>query len=1160
MSDFLLSWLDPTALAWTLLHALWIGALVPLVCWAVLAVLPARRASLRHAVATGGVFATVLLAAGVHGALVAEREHAAAAPPAAAPLLSWPTAPESADRRPETPPTPTVRGFSPTAQPPAEPGIPWQPLLCGVWLLGVAVSLARTAAGVRGARHLGRGAADAPPWLQELADRLRRSMGSARLVAVRVVDDRVQPVCIGLLRPVVLRPASLVSGEPGALRFVLAHELAHARGLHPLVAVATEVAASLLFFHPGVRWLAGQAALERECVADLAAARACGDAPEAAASRLGRFVAGPAFPVAAAVGFASPGSGVLARMKRLLAPGDAPRGPAPRVMIPVVLVAVAVLIGVQQGAKRLTEAALSGDEFVQLAEEATADVPVLVANDAPHTAAVRGVVRFADGSSPEGRVQVSVNVSSPSLGYGGGGRATTESDGTVTFASTDLPPGTAVVSVSGEGFAPGVAEPVRLGVGEEVEGVIVTVDRGFATTLRLTGPGGEPLAGLTPKVVAVLGNSHKPVTAGPTEADGRVVLPHAPAGTELRLFVEASGFQPHSSTWTPTPDGEHAVALAEAVPTNAIVVDAESGAPLAGAEVYIVRGFGLERSTGVPDARVRRRNPPDAVTDADGRFTLDTLVPGTEGSLWVSHPDHAAFVSFGLFAGGSDWRLPLRDAIAPEVVIENPEVLDRENRKIRWWQTPRYASDSTGWVNGERISLPEGDSTGPLRLPLPGPVLDAPLNVEVGGETFRFPDPRAGELRIVLGRPAPTREVVVRLVPPAGWPEPTGTARLNASAVGERYGALVSKDVERGELRLEVATGPDEAGSFRILQLQSPGYRLARPADSDTMPVPSGTEPLVVTRELLPAGSARGRIVDERGGPVVDARGGVRIVEQNADHGKLGYADQNDFWNLDVAPDGTFATGGLPLGATLRLTADANAGSEAYGHGDTFTVTREDPVFTGTVVLPDGVDVRVRALGPDGRPVAGHPLHLSFRSADRSAGGAERETDARGEVVFRGVNTGLDGTHAITSDTAPGVVADGAETGGWLEAEVPVPAAGGDVEIRLQPGRVLRGRIVDDATDRPMPNAAFRLQRIDADWHDAVTNLATAADGTFAVGGLPPGRWQLHPDWDTGFPPGTVVTPTPTGSSRSTPPGVWDALTFDVPSPTPVEARIVPAE
>ncbi len=847
-------------------------------------------------------------------------------------------------------------------------------------------------------------------------------------------------------------------------------------------------------------------------------------------------------------------------MKRLLARGDAPRGPAPRVLIPVILVAVALLVGVQQGAKRLTAAALSGDEFVQLAEEATADAPVLHAGDSPWTAAVRGVVRFADGSAPGAHVAVSVHVSNSSLGYGTGASRSTQLDGTVTFEATALPPGTAVVSVSGEGFASSLSGPVRLGIGEEVEGVIVTLEPGFATELRFIDSDGNPVAGVRPEVAALVDGTHLPVTAVQAEPDSPWVLPHTPAGAELRLFAQAAGFQPHSSTWIPAPGGEHVVTLAEAVPTSGLVVQADTGTPFADAEVRVVRGFGLEGRVGVPDLASRHWSAPDAMTDADGRFTLDTLVPGTEGTLWVIHPDHAPLIAFGLVSGGSDWRLPLRDAIAPEVVIENPEALNADNRKIRWWQTPREAADAIGWVNGERVSLPEGNLAGPLRLPLPGPVLDAPLNVEVGGETFRFPDPRAGELRIVLGRPAPTREVVVRLVPPAGWPEPTGTARLNASATGERYGALVSKDVEGGELRLEVATGPDEAGSLRILQLQSPGYRLAQPADSDTVPVPPGAAPLIVTLELLPAGSARGRIVDERGDPVVDARGGVRIVEQNADHGKLGYADQNDFWNLDVAPDGTFATGGLPLGATLRLTADANAGSEAYGHGDTFTVTREDPVFTGTVVLPDGVDVRVRALNPDGRPVIGHPLRLSFRSADRSATGAWRETDARGEVVFRGVNTRLDGTHAITSDTAPGVVADGAETGGWLEVEVPVPATGGDVEIRLQPGRVLRGRIVDDATGRPMPNAAFRLQRIGGGRHDAVNNLATAADGTFAVGGLPPGRWRLQPDWEVGYAPDTTVTPTATGTSRSTPEAAWEALTFDVPSPTPVEARIVPAE
>ena len=316
--------LDFSTLSLTLLHTLWIGALVPLLVWATLAVLPARRAGLRHAVATGGVFAVVGLAAATHGALAAD----AANRPDAAPL-TWP-APDaveavgSADRGPEAGVSTTVRGAVESPAAPSGGGLPWRPILCGAWAVGVAVSLSRTVGGVRRARGLHRSAGPAPAWLQERADRLRRRLGSARGVAVKLLDVHAQPVCVGLLHPVVLLPASMVAGDPGALRFVLAHELAHARGLHPLVAVATEVAASLLFFHPGVRWLAAQAALERETVADAAAARACGDDPEAAAAALGRAAEGRArwaSPVpAAVVALCTPGVGGRGRRARPDAP------------------------------------------------------------------------------------------------------------------------------------------------------------------------------------------------------------------------------------------------------------------------------------------------------------------------------------------------------------------------------------------------------------------------------------------------------------------------------------------------------------------------------------------------------------------------------------------------------------------------------------------------------------------------------------------------------------------------------------------------------------------------------------------------------------------------------------------------------------------------
>ena len=75
-------------------------------------------------------------------------------------------------------------------------------------------------------------------------------------------------------------------------------------------------------------------------------------------------------------------------------------------------------------------------------------------------------------------------------------------------------------------------------------------------------------------------------------------------------------------------------------------------------------------------------------------------------------------------------------------------------------------------LSGDRIELPEGD--GPHRFTLPGPLLDAPLEVSVGGEVFTFADPRSGPLVAEVRGPLPTREVRVRLVPPAGWPAATG--------------------------------------------------------------------------------------------------------------------------------------------------------------------------------------------------------------------------------------------------------------------------------------------------------------------------------------------------------------------------------------------------
>src|SRR5256886_15948312 len=98
---------------------------------------------------------------------------------------------------------------------------------------------------------------------------------------IRVLDPApVQfPAVVGWLRPVILLPASALTGlTPQQLDVLLAHELAHVRRYDYLVNLVQSAIEILLFYHPAVRWVSRRVREEREhCCDDLAVA-VCGDA------------------------------------------------------------------------------------------------------------------------------------------------------------------------------------------------------------------------------------------------------------------------------------------------------------------------------------------------------------------------------------------------------------------------------------------------------------------------------------------------------------------------------------------------------------------------------------------------------------------------------------------------------------------------------------------------------------------------------------------------------------------------------------------------------------------------------------------------------------------------------------------------------------------
>jgi len=105
--------------------------------------------------------------------------------------------------------------------------------------------------------------------LQSIVGNLSRQFGISRRVRLLVVADLLGPITVGLWRPLVLVPASLLTGmAPDMLEALLAHELAHVQRCDYLVNLVQSTVEALLFYHPAVWWISHRLRVERELIAD----------------------------------------------------------------------------------------------------------------------------------------------------------------------------------------------------------------------------------------------------------------------------------------------------------------------------------------------------------------------------------------------------------------------------------------------------------------------------------------------------------------------------------------------------------------------------------------------------------------------------------------------------------------------------------------------------------------------------------------------------------------------------------------------------------------------------------------------------------------------------------------------------------------------------
>ncbi|MTV56206.1 M56 family metallopeptidase, partial [Pseudoduganella buxea] len=304
------------AIGWSLLHFLWQGLLIGWAAALALHLLRNRSAQARYAVACGALLLCAALPLGSIAWRVAAQLDGHAMPVPVDPLLVVVGA--------------TVDGIGAadaddmtSLEYMLRRQLPWLVLL---WAGGAALMTLRLSLGLQWVRQrtlAGHYRLDAA-WQARL-DAMARRFGIRRPVRLGVSGEDLEgPMTAGCWRPIVLLPASLVTGmPPDLLEALLAHELAHIRRHDYFVNLVQSAIEILLFYHPTVWRLSQRIRIEREQVADDLAAGMLGEPRRLARAlaELDKFQFSTSHFAPAAHG-----GDLMSRIKRLLRPSAQPLG------------------------------------------------------------------------------------------------------------------------------------------------------------------------------------------------------------------------------------------------------------------------------------------------------------------------------------------------------------------------------------------------------------------------------------------------------------------------------------------------------------------------------------------------------------------------------------------------------------------------------------------------------------------------------------------------------------------------------------------------------------------------------------------------------------------------------------------------------------------
>lgn len=628
-----------------------------------------------------------------------------------------------------------------------------------------------------------------------------------------------------------------------------------------------------------------------------------------------------------------------------------------------------------------------------------------------------------------------------------------------------------------KGFAPAEAEIPPLAHGRPVADLRIVLRKGRTAHGRVLDQAEQPVAGaevvlsLSP-AEGRMGRFFRSLASGApgleatTAADGRFEIRDLPAGT-YELTARGRGYAPLTVPGLAIPAGAGTtdlgtVLLVQGVAVEGLVVDPE-GRPVPGAEITVSEAGNL----GMRALLRRQGNPePPVLTGSDGSFRIEDRRPGETLGLGAWRAGYAAADVPGVQVPS---ERPVRIVLQPTAAVEG-RVVDPDGRPIAGATVVAFASDRMRMR--VRVAAAPGpgpattDDSGLFRVEgmEPGTIEIRAMAAGFQAAWLKNLELRPGQdLRGVEVVLAPGAVVEGRVLSPSGRPVSGAQVTLaemeSRGGVFDPVGAISDGD---GRYRLEgVGPGP------RAVQAEHPDYRRA----VRELEVRLGENTLDLTLEG--GAEVRGRVVDEAGAPVANARVMLR----------QGFRS----WELPSTgsgPDGSFTLTSVPEGTYAILAQKEGFAMDREG--------QELVVAGGSV---GGVEVRLSRGGA----VVGQLLGLEFTELSQVQ---VRVYGAPAEGIVA-----PDGSYRV-DHVAPGtwrVVASLPDGSRQAEGEVALEpgAAEARLDLAFEEGHTLTGRVLRDG--RALTGAGVSLSSPQS----SSRFVSTDHEGRFRFADLPAGEYQL---------------------------------------------------